>query len=136
INGVPISDPTWTIWKGNELKFQLNDISWIQKYQAYLEVENIKYVGDSIGHRFRTEIAHPPVEGDLTINEVLYHPIKDRYSHYSDQSEFIEIKNHRPYKISLSTIKIRDGIDKFGKYRSWIPKNSLDWSVLANDYAV
>lgn len=136
VRGAKITNYDWNLWNGSELKFKLADINWVQNESAYLEVDDINIFGDEAMLSFEIEIAHPPAKGDLTINEILYHPIKDRYASFNDQSEYVEIKNHRPFKISLKNIIIRDGLDKFGKYRSWTPINSVDWSVPGHDYAV
>jgi hypothetical protein len=136
IRGSEINNYGWNVWTGNKLKFKSENSDWIHQESTFLEIDGISLFGDDTSQTFTIEIAHPPEKDDLTINEILYDPIKDRYSSYNDQSEFIEIKNHRPYKISLKNMIIRDGIDKFGKYRSWMPENSLDWSVPGHDYAV
>ena len=86
----------WNIWTGKKLTFKSENSNWIHQESTFLEINGISLFGDDTSLPLIIEVAHPPEKDDLTINEILYYPIKDRYSSYNYQSEFIEIKNHRP----------------------------------------
>jgi len=89
-------------------------------------------------HEFsvQQEAAQPPRPNDLFLNEILYQPLQDRYASQADQSEFIEIYNNAPWKISLADVIIRDPIDKNGDFPSISPENPEIWSIPAKGYAL
>ncbi|MDZ7758384.1 lamin tail domain-containing protein [Rhodohalobacter sp.] len=68
--------------------------------------ENILKIEDLTDFKGNTtadeiNIAQPVSEGDLVINEIMYHPLSGGTDGVPDQSEYLEIYNKQPYAISL-----------------------------------
>jgi hypothetical protein len=109
---------------------------WINQRSTSIEIEQLSTFDEQHDLNFVEELAHPPDIGSLEINEIMYQPIQNRYANFSDQSEYVELKNRRAYKVSLKDIFIRDTADKNGLFRTWEPEIPGLWQVEANGYAV
>lgn len=79
-------------------------------------------------------IAQPVQEGDLVFNEIMYDPIRDNRENLTNQSEYIEIVNRRPYAISVEGIFLHDrpnnndqikAISPVSTTSRWIPANGV-----------
>lgn len=96
---------------------------------ATLQFEGVRdFKGNSAAGT--AEVARPPGERDLVINEIMYHPLADGSDGIPDQSEYLEIYNRRPYAISLEGIFLHDEpdenlaitrIDPVSTANRWIP---------------
>lgn len=131
-----ITDYDYSPWTGNEIVLKPNDMTWLNKNPAHIEIMNLHHFDRPVDFHIFEEISQPATHGSLIINEIMYQPLQDRYASFGDQSEYIELLNMMPYKVSLSNVFIRDTKDKNGIYRAWVPENHSYWSIEANDYAV
>ncbi|MCC5927407.1 MAG: lamin tail domain-containing protein [Bacteroidetes bacterium] len=138
INSTPVNSVTWSISNGKQIQLdELPEKDWINNSPGILQITDITRFGDSSHVHFQIEVAQPVYkQGDILINELLYQPIQNRFSAFSDQSEFIEIYNTRTYSLDLSDVFIADTPDKHKQYRSWNPENPYLWRVHGNGYAV
>ncbi|MCH8495180.1 MAG: lamin tail domain-containing protein [Balneolales bacterium] len=136
MNGLEVVDYEWSPWEGDKISLnQLDLSSWLGSSRIELQIERIRAMGSVDVVDILAEVAQVAHPGDIIINEIMYQPLQGRYDAFSDQSEYIEFQNLRPYSISLDGTYIRDTIDKNGVYRSW---ESVDnnWIIHGNDYAV
>lgn len=136
MNGLEVVDYEWSPWEGDQIKLKQIDISsWLGLSRIYVQIDNLKVMGGIDTFDLTAEVAQPAHPGDIIINEIMYQPLQGRYDTFSDQSEYIEFLNLRPFSISLDGTYIRDTIDKNGEHRKWesVDKN---WTIYANEYAV
>lgn len=126
----------YSVWKGDELQLTPATTDWLNQRSSHVEIYDLStYDGRSVFTIFE-EIAHPAEAGNLEINEIMFQPLQNRYASFGDQTEYIEIKNLRTYKVSLKDVIISDSIDKNGVFRTWEPESPEEWQVEASGYAV
>lgn len=135
VNGEQVTSYEWNPWNGNMVLLRNSNLDWINRINVTLHAENIDLDHTSPSASIHAPVLHPPLPGSLQINEIMYQPLQNRYSIYSDQSEYVEFKNMTSYPISLGKVYLRDGTDKHGQFRSWVPVNP-HWQVEPQGYAV
>lgn len=136
VNGIPSDDWMWSIWSGNMISIPKHHGYVSDTEAVWIDIFDVYHFAGNNKESIFTEIGRRPAPGDLLINEILYQPLQERYSSYPDQSEFVELINTRPYKITLRDILLRDAIDKNGQSRSIVPESSDTWMVEAHGYAI
>lgn len=136
LNGTPVTRWEWTVWKGNIITIPKHSMNVSDNIAIWLDISDLNHftTGEKISKLI--EIGRRPDPGDVLINEILYQPHQERYSTFPDQSEFVELHNTRPYKITLRDMVIRDAIDKNGQSRAIEPVLNDLWMVEAFGYAV
>jgi hypothetical protein len=127
----------WSPWSGNRVLVGISaENSWLLQREISLVAENVSVFGShELGEQFQSPVAQPPQHGDLIINEIMYQPLQNRYSLFADQSEYIEIRNVKPYRIDLTDVYLTDTQDKNGIYRSWRHVSDY-WYADAASFAV
>jgi hypothetical protein len=123
-------------WHGKQIRITPTSLDWINQRMSFVEMIDLSSYDGKETMTVIEEIAHPPDIGSLEINEIMYQPLQNRYANFGDQTEYVEIKNRRPYRISLKDVFIRDTIDKNGQMRTWEPELPELWQIDANGYAV
>jgi hypothetical protein len=126
----------YSVWTGNQVRLTPASLDWLNQRSSNVEITNLLTYDGKSGLTFFEEIAHPADDGSLEINEIMYQPLQNRYASFGDQSEYVEIKNRKSYKVTLKDIIISDTIDKHGVFRTWEPEFPEQWQVEANGYAV
>ena len=82
------------------------------------------------------DIAQPVSEGQLVINEILYHPLSGGTDGTPDQSEYLEIYNKQPYAISLEGIFLHDEPDENQNFTKIEPVSTSQRWIPANGFAL
>jgi len=126
----------WNPFESNQVTIPLLPEVVLHTQPIWITMDHVSQFDSNIPLSFQTELAQPPIPGDLIINEIMYQPIQNRYLSGSDQSEFIEIHNIRPWRISLTDIILRDPIDKHGQFPYLSPESPETWVIESNDYAL
>lgn len=135
INNRPVEQVEWDIWNGNTMR--IGSLSPSDDNSAiHIMIDGLSIVGSDFSEHIHVEAGRIPARGNLLLNEIMYQPLQDRYGSYSDQSDYIEIRNLAPWRISLEDVFIHDTPDKNGQIRTWIPVNRANWQVASNGYAV
>jgi hypothetical protein len=135
LNQSRVMSANWSIWAGNRIIIPLRD-SESQRIPLQIDLSDVGIVGSSQRTTLRHEIGRIPEVGNLIINEIMYQPIQDRYATFPDQSEYVEIRNLAPFRVSLEDIFLHDTPDKDGVRRTWIPENRSSWWIEANGNAL
>jgi len=100
-----------------------------------LRIEDLKdFKGNTTADEIN--IAQPLSEGDLVINEIMYHPLSGGADGVPDQSEYLEIYNRQPYAISLEGIFLHDEPDNSGKITRIDPVTTSQRWIPANGFAL
>jgi hypothetical protein len=128
---------SWSPWIGDKIHLGFPEPNnWLFQREASIVIDDVSLFGYSgNGESLQSTISQPVNMGDVIINEIMYQPLQNRYSPFSDQSEYIELRNLKPYRIDLTTHFISDTIDKNNSFRSWT-HTSDNWYVDASSYAV
>ncbi|MEX0661331.1 MAG: lamin tail domain-containing protein [Balneolaceae bacterium] len=96
---------------------------------------SIKNFGDFQGNFTSGQeqpIARPVQEGDLVFNEIMYDPIRDNRENLTNQSEYIEIVNRRPYAISVEGMFLHDRPDDNDQITALRPESTVSKWIPAN----
>lgn len=136
INSHKLNYSEFNPFTSNKFHIPTPDDIILHTSQLVLEFKNGRSFEGLHEFSLQQEAAQPPRPHDLLLNEILYQPLQDRYASHADQSEFIEIYNTAPWKISLADVIIRDPIDKNGDFPSISPQNPELWSISARGYAL
>ncbi len=136
IGSVQLELPEWDPFTSNKLIIPKPHDITLHTTQITLNLNNVLSYQGQYTFSVQQESAQPPRPEDLILNEILYQPLKDRYATFSDQSQFIEIHNTAPWKISLRNVIIRDPIDKHGQFSSIAPDNPELWAIEGNGFAL
>lgn len=136
VGGITPNSMEYSVWNANRFTLVPTSTDWINQRSTSIEIEQLTTFDEQHDLNFVEELAHPPDIGSLEVNEIMYQPIQNRYANFSDQSEYVELKNNRAYKLSLKDIFIRDTTDKNGQFRTWEPEIPDLWQVEANGYAI
>lgn len=138
VNGTPPAFIEWARSEGHFLRVALPcSAEWAGTRSGHLQIDSIRRFGSGSRYYFSMEIAQPIQQmHDLLVNEIMYQPLQQRYGRHSDQSEYIELINTRPYVLDLSSLFIADSPDKNGIFRSWVPEAPDNWKVEPFGYAV
>jgi hypothetical protein len=99
----------------------------------FLRIEGLKdFKGNTTTDEI--DIAQPVLEGQLVINEIMYHPLSGDSDGTPEQSEYLEIYNKKPHAISLEGIFLHDEpeegegftrIEPVSTQQRWIPANGF-----------
>ena len=101
-----------------------------------LRVEDVKdFKGNTTADEI--DIAQPVSEGQLVINEIMYHPLTGGADDDSpDQSEYLEIYNKQPYAVSLEGLFLHDEPDESQNFTKIEPVSTSQRWIPANGYAL
>ncbi len=136
LNSYQVTLPDWNPFTSSKIQIQTPGSITLHTSPLPLRFHDVMSFDSQQVFTLEQEAAQPPRPGDLFLNEILYQPLQDRYASFSDQSEFIEIHNTAPWKISLQDVIIRDPIDKNGRFSFISPLNADLWAVDAKHFAL
>lgn len=128
--------PEWNPFNSATFAIPLPSEITLHSQAIHVSLDRFMSYDGSLSISAKLEVAQPPSLGDLILNEILYQPLQDRYAGHADQSEFIEIRNLKPWKISLKEVLIRDPIDKNGQFSAISPEKPVNWVVNGSGYAL
>lgn len=101
-----------------------------------LTVENLVDFQGNRSDVLTHPVAQAPDEGDLVINEIMFHPVAESHDGLPDQSEYIEIYNRMSYALSLEGLFLHDTPDENGTITRLEPRTTLARWIPAQGYAL
>ena len=118
LNGTTLPVSYFNPENGNEIILQQSTAD-IHKHP--ITVQNLEDIRGNKKAQAEASLALPIQQGDLVINEIMYHPMNKNDDNKPDQSEYIELYNTRDYPISLEGLILHDAEDEDGNIRTLRP---------------